>query len=129
MSLTPNQEKFCQYFVENGNQSESYRRAYPNSKKWKSDSVNCEASKLMSNTKVLQRVKELQAQLSEKHDLTKDKIVNRLKQIIFEQDTISDDKINLQAINKSIEILNKMQGWYEPDKTVGTLKIITESKF
>lgn len=115
MSLTPKQEMFCQKYVELGNASEAYRQSY-NASKMKSETVTERASRLLKEYKVSARVKELQSQLEKKHDLTKDKVVNRLKQIIFEQDTICDDKINLQAMNKAIEILNKMQGWNEPEK-------------
>ena len=125
--LTPKQEMFCQEFVKTGNASQSYRIAYPKSVNWKDESVNCEASKLMVNTKVLQRVQELQTKQEEKHDISKDKIVNRLKEIIFAQDTIHDGKIDLSAMNKSIDILNKMQGYYAPEKVEhsGTLDINT----
>lgn len=59
--LSPQQEAFIQAYRTNGrNQRQAYYDAYPKSRKWKNvNSVDSEASKLMSNTKVLQRLKEL----------------------------------------------------------------------
>lgn len=116
MSLTPRQETFCQEFTKCGNASDAYRIAYPKSLEWKNESVNCGASKLMANAKVLQRVKELQKSIEEDNNISKEKIVNRLKQIIFEQDSIGVDKIDLNAMNKAIDTINKMQGYYAPTK-------------
>ena len=44
--------------------SDAYRNSY-NAKDWKAESVNCEASKLMSNTNILQRVDELKVEAKE----------------------------------------------------------------
>jgi len=114
-NLTANQEKFCQVYIQTGNQSESYRQAYPKSLKWKPESVNVNASKMLSDTKVSQRVKELQDKQEKKHDITKDKIVNRLKEIIFEQQELGVDKLDLGAMNKAVDTINKMLGYYEED--------------
>lgn len=45
--LRPKQENFCNYYVECGNQSEAYRRAYPSSLKWKDETVWKRASELL----------------------------------------------------------------------------------
>jgi hypothetical protein len=124
MSLTPKQELFAQEFVKLGNASEAYRTAYPTSTKWKPEAVNVQASILMTNSKVVVRVKELQEKQEKKHDITKDKIVNRLKEIIFEQDLIGVDRLDLNAMNKAIDTINKMQGYYAPTKEES---VITET--
>lgn len=116
MSLTPKQELFAQEFAKLGNASEAYRIAYPKSLNWKSESVNENASRLNANSKVISRVKELQAQQEKKHEISKDKILTRLKEIIFEQELIGVDKLDLNAMNKAIDTINKMQGYYAPTK-------------
>jgi phage terminase small subunit len=116
LSLTPKQELFAQEFVKLGNASEAYRIAYPKSLSWKSESVNENASRLNANSKVISRVKELQAQQEKKHEISKDKILTRLKEIIFEQELIGVDKLDLNAMNKAIDTINKMQGYYAPTK-------------
>lgn len=46
------QENFAQAYVETGNASEAYRRAYPRSKKWQPQSVHVKASELHAQNKV-----------------------------------------------------------------------------
>ena len=79
MNLTLNMEIFCNEVVITGSQSEAYRRAY-NTDNWKPESIHCEASKLMSNPKVLQRVSELRAAIAEKNSITADDLLNELEE-------------------------------------------------
>lgn len=117
MSLTPKQELFCQEYVKLGNASEAYRIAYPSSLNWKDKSVNEKSSfELNNNVKIMSRVKELQTEQEKKHEISKDKILTRLKEIIFEQELIGVDKLDLNAMNKAIDTINKMQGYYAPTK-------------
>lgn len=51
--LTIKQEKFCNKYLECGNASEAYRYAY-NCLKMSDNSVWCNASQLLSDTKVIQ---------------------------------------------------------------------------
>ena len=82
MSLTIKQENFCNYYVESGNASEAYRRAY-DCKNMKQESVVVKASELLSNGNVSVRVKELKANLQKKSDITKERILNELSSIVF----------------------------------------------
>ena len=68
MNLTPKQEAFIQAYIETGNASEAYRRAYPRSKQWKKKTVWEKASRLMG--KVRARVDELQDKAAEAHQVT-----------------------------------------------------------
>lgn len=80
MALTIKQEKFCNYYLECGNASEAYRRAY--SCKGKSNNVIwVESSKLLNSPKVALRIKELQAQMRNRSDITKDEAVGILADI------------------------------------------------
>ena len=54
--MTPRQEAFALAYVETGNASEAYRRAYPRSRNRKPEPVDKRASELMANGKVLGRV-------------------------------------------------------------------------
>jgi hypothetical protein len=64
--LTPQQEKFCQAIVSGLSQSDAYRKAYPKSLKWKTDSVNSKSSTLHADVRVKQRVAELRQPVVEK---------------------------------------------------------------
>lgn len=113
--LTPKQELFCQTYVKTGNASEAYRTAY-NASKMKDTTINEKSSRLLKEYKISTRVNFLRNKVEEKHDLTKDKIINRLKEIIFAQEELGVDKIDLTAMNKAIDTVNKMLGYNEPDK-------------
>ena len=58
MKLSPKQKSFCEYYIELGNASEAYRKAYPSSLKWKDKTVNEAASRLLKNSKVNTRVRD-----------------------------------------------------------------------
>lgn len=82
MKLTIKQENFCNYYIECGNASEAYRRAYSCGKM--SDKTIWEvSSKLLKDNKVATRVKELQDEQKEQSDLTKDRILAELSNIAF----------------------------------------------
>ena len=60
MALTPKQEAFCLAYIETGNASEAYRRAY-DAEGMKPESVNRKAKELMDNGKIAARVASVQA--------------------------------------------------------------------
>lgn len=82
MGLSIKQENFCNYYIECGNASEAYRRAYSCSK-MKEKQIWEESSKLLNNPKVSQRIKELQEEQKKKSDITKEKILEELSNIAF----------------------------------------------
>jgi len=82
MALTIKQENFCNYYVESGNASEAYRRAY-NADNMKQESIVVKASELLSNGNISVRVDELKSNLQSKSDITKERILNELSSIVF----------------------------------------------
>ena len=79
MALTPKQEAFALAYVETGNASEAYRRAY-SAEKMKPASVAVNASKLLADAKVALRVQELQAKAVERHEITVDDLIRELEE-------------------------------------------------
>lgn len=77
MDLTPKQEAFCQAYVETGNASEAYRRAY-NAEKTKDNVVHVKACELLANGKVTVRVSQLQAGHAKRHEITVNDLVAKL---------------------------------------------------
>jgi len=67
--LTPKQEKFCMTYIETGNATEAYRRAYE-VKKMLPITINKRACELLQNRKITGRVIELRAPAVEKAQLT-----------------------------------------------------------
>lgn len=80
MSLTLNQEAFCQAYIENkGNASEAYRTAYATGK-MKPESIHVNASKLLADAKVALRISELQQEHRNKHDVTVSGLLEELEE-------------------------------------------------
>lgn len=77
MGLTPKQEAFCLAYIETGNASEAYRRAY-DAERTTAGAIAVEASKLLKHPKIAQRVAELQADHAERHKVTVDDIIRQL---------------------------------------------------
>lgn len=80
MALTVKQEAFAIAYVENGgNASEAYRKAY-NASKMKPTSITVNASKLLADTNVALRVKQLREAIVKKHEITVDDIIAELEE-------------------------------------------------
>lgn len=100
MKLTLKQESFCNYYIETGNASEAYRRAY-SCESMQGDTINRKAVELLQNGKITARVGELQDQLQCKSDITKEDAVRLLSNIVRVR--ISDV---VQAKGKMIRVKN-----------------------
>jgi phage terminase small subunit len=107
--LTPKQETFCNAYIEVGNASEAYRRAF-NAGAMKPETINRKAVELLNNGKITARVEVLQAELKSKSDITKERVLKELSKIGFA------DTDNLNAKIKALEVINKMLGINEPEK-------------
>ena len=108
MKLTLKQEAFCNYYIETGNASEAYRRAFCCAK-MKPAVVNVKAVELLSNGKVSVRVKELQDELKKKSDLSKERILNELKCILDSKITDYVDLKDCKLIFKDFDELTESQ--------------------
>lgn len=82
MNLTPKQEAFCQAFIETGNASEAYRRAY-NASRMKSYVITVKASELLSSGNVAVRVAELRHSLAERCDASNEKVIREVAALAF----------------------------------------------
>lgn len=78
-SLTIKQEAFCQAYIETGNASEAYRTAYA-ADKMKAEAIHVKASELLSNGKVSVRLKELQGEIKQRHNVTVDSLLAELEE-------------------------------------------------
>ena len=84
--LTIKQEKFCNKYLECGNASEAYRYAYDCSK-MSDNSVWCNASQLLADTKVAQRLEYLKSHLAEAAGITALQIIREHQKIAFSDAT------------------------------------------
>lgn len=109
MALTSKQEAFAQAIASGKTQADAYRHAYDASN-MKDSSIHVNASKLLSDAKVAQRVKELKVQVSEKALWTREKSVLALADIAQGAEARANEKV------AAIKELNAMHGFNEPVK-------------
>lgn len=103
--LTPKQEAFVQKIIEGYSQADAYRSAY-SCKNMSDKTVWESASRLMADSKVSARVKELREQLVSKTIMTAQERLQWLTQLIMSEDESTTDKL------RAADIMNKMQGEY-----------------
>ena len=77
-NLTQKQENFAKLYVELGNASEAYRRAYDTQASYAS--VNVKACNLLKQDNVSVRVKELQEESAKRHKITVDSLLDELEE-------------------------------------------------
>lgn len=103
--LTAKQEAFVQNIIQGMNQADAYRSAY-NCKNMTDNSIYVNASKLVSDAKVAQRLKELREQLAKPSIMSAQERLEWLTQLIMSNDETTTDKL------RAADIMNKMQGEY-----------------
>jgi hypothetical protein len=99
-------EKFAQGIASGLSQRKAYRAAFPNSVKWKDETVDVKASELKKNDKVLVRLEELAQQTTSKAVMTITQRKEWLSELIESATEETKDKL------KAVDILNKMDGAY-----------------
>lgn len=77
--LTIKQENFCLAYVETGNASEAYRRAYDVGEMLPA-SINSKAFELLENVKITDRIQELRKPIMERHKITVDDLLAELEE-------------------------------------------------
>lgn len=116
MKLSVKQENFCNFYIECGNASEAYRRAYF-CKGWKDVSVWVKASSLLCNINIKSRIKELQEELKKKSDITKEEVLNILRSFMYA------DIRNFLTIKDGIVTFKNSDEWtYEMALQVESIK-------
>ena len=80
MALTVKQASFCNYYIELGNASEAYRRAY-NAVNMKPETITSKAYELLQRDDFRAMIKELQDKNQAKHDYTQDEAIKQLTTI------------------------------------------------
>lgn len=98
-------EKFVQCLIAGMSQRKAYREAFPASVRWKDTTVDVNASKLFSDTKVLLRYKELQEEAQDAAIMTRKERMVALSDIAQNAEKEAD-------MIKAIDTLNKMDGDY-----------------
>lgn len=103
--LTAKQEQFAQNIIAGMSQADAYRSAYSTAN-MSDNAIWCEASKLVDNPKVAQRLKELRDELAKPAIMTAKERLAWLTGIIKDDGESTGDKL------RAVDIMNKMQGEY-----------------
>lgn len=131
--LTQKQEEFVKNIIDGKSQAEAYRNSY-NAKNMSDNAIYREASLLMSNPKIAQRIKELRDQLAKPTIMTARERLEFLSEVIngtkgekvVEIVNGEEKEIEVPASMKNrlnaIDIMNKMQGEYTT-KIEGDIKV------
>ena len=77
--LTPKQENFCLAYLETGNASEAYRRAYQ-PMRMTDKSVNEKGSQMLAMVKIQSRLGELREPILKRHAITVDDLLAELEE-------------------------------------------------
>ena len=99
-------EKFAQGIANGLSQRKAYRAAFPNSVKWKDETVDVKASELRKNDKVLVRLQELAEKASDEAIMDAKERKEWLTHIIKSAMEETKDKL------KAVDLLNRMDGTY-----------------
>ena len=101
--LTPKQNKFAEEYVNTGNASEAYRRAYDVGADTKLETIASKASHLLAEYNISTRVKELQKQQVEEFKITRKDVAEGYLEIIKAWQYLMDlaAKDNLSKEQKS----------------------------
>lgn len=114
--LTAKQEAFAQGIADGLGQADAYRMAY-DAEGMKENSVYVNASKLMKNAKVTQRVSDLRSEVQEKQLWSREMSVKALVAAYRE----GSGSVKVSAVKE----LNAMHGYNEPSKLNISGNIIT----
>ncbi|MGX5708254.1 terminase small subunit [Brucella lupini] len=124
MSLTPKQEAFARAYVETGNASEAYRRAYNVGEKTKPESVWQKASAILAEVKVQSRVQELQGKAAQKVSVTVESLATELEEA---RQIAIEEKQSSAAVSATMGKAKLFGLGTENRKISGTLQVITIS--
>jgi phage terminase small subunit len=80
--LTPKQETFCLAYLETGNASEAYRRAY-NANKMKPATINRNAKALLDNNKIAARIALVVEKAAEKTGLSVERTLLEIARVAY----------------------------------------------
>ena len=103
--LTAKQEQFVQNLIQGMSQADAYRAAY-DTKRMSDNAIYREASLLVENPKVAQRLKELRDELATPSIMSAQERLEWLTGLIRSENESTSDKL------KAADIMNKMQGEY-----------------
>lgn len=102
----PRHEIFAQEVAKGMSQRRAYRVAFPNSVKWKDETVDSKASVLANSDKVLERINEIREKASS------EAIKTAIERKAWLSAIIDNEAADISSRLKACDLLNKMDGEY-----------------
>ena len=134
--LTPKQRKFAEEYVNTGNGSEAYRRAYDVKPNTSLDTIKVNSSKLLADTNIKLTIQKLQDKQAKQFEITRQDVAKgyleiiqawrSLMQLASKEELTKDEKQKFYLLKEMVkgsdyrgayDSLAKMFGLNEPDKT------------
>lgn len=106
MLENPRHEIFAQEVAKGMSQRRAYRVAFPNSNKWKDETVDSKASVLANTDKVLERINEIRERASS------EAIKTAIERKVWLSAVIDNEAADISSRLKACDLLNKMDGEY-----------------
>lgn len=142
MILTPKQEKFCQEYVQCGNASEAYRRAY-NAANMKTETIHRKAKEVIDNGNVSARISELNAEIKSKAIASAEEVQELLTKLLRGEideecvvvESVGDYQSEARIVKKQVtpkdrikagETLAKMRGYYNINLNLNDKPVIID---
>jgi len=134
-SLTLKQENFCLAYIETGNASEAYRRAF-NTERMKPETITKRASELLSEGAIKGRLESYKKPVIEKMELTLEKVITEnMRLAFFDIRTMFNENGTLKPVSewsdaigasvKSIEVNELFEGSGQDRIRIGETKKIS----
>ena len=76
IKLTPKQRKFAEEYVNTGNASEAYRRAYDVGPDTKIETIKVNSSKMLTDTNIILTINELKTKVAEEFQITRKEVAD-----------------------------------------------------
>jgi len=134
-SLTLKQENFCLAYIETGNASEAYRRAF-NTERMKPETVNNKAYAMLKVGEIRARLDAYKKPVIEKMELTLEKVITEnMRLAFFDIRTMFNENGTLKPVSewsdaigasvKSIEVNELFEGSGQDRRSIGETKKIS----
>lgn len=101
-------ELFCNEVMQGKSNRQAYCVAFPNSRKWKENTIDSRACEYAKTSEVLGRLEELRAARAKKAEITQEKIIEQLASIGFAK--VDIDNLKASDKIKALEVIAKILG-------------------
>jgi hypothetical protein len=109
--LTPREFAFAEALLTGMNQSDALRHAYPELvKKWKVQSIHCEASRMAKNPKIVGYIQEQLANRQRRRIVKEEDLLSRIEKRATLADCVRSDRVEWGTRLQAIKVDNEMTG-------------------